>query len=225
MLTSEKCNLKVLIFIFFWKNWDNSASWILSLPWPLSESHIPHFSNASQWHHFHLLLDSIIQHLYTKAAAGCVFFLLLDSHPFPVRVAFHNTFYLLTMFYQEVWRECTALSNIIVFPEAKPKPPSLCDVLGKPIRFIQKIFVCFYSQVRHCVDWSSHISLTQRSLFLAFASNLFPFSHFVLLHILGKGFLIEGLAGPSCQLSTCGFNYRIGGRWNCEPAHSMASIS
>lgn len=46
------------------------------------------------------------------------------------------------MFYQEVWGESTALSNIIVFPEAtKPKPPSLCDVLGKPIRFIEQIFV------------------------------------------------------------------------------------
>lgn len=42
------------------------------------------------------------------------------------------------MFYQEVWGECTALSN----PEAtKPKPPSLCDVLGKPIRSIEQIFV------------------------------------------------------------------------------------
>lgn len=40
------------------------------------------------------------------------------------------------------------------------------------------------------------MSLTQRSLFLAVASNLFPFSGFVLLHILGKGLVIKELAGP-----------------------------
>lgn len=79
-----------------------------------------------------------------KSAAGCVFSLLLALNLFPCPRSFFKTlfFNLPSMFYQEVWEECTSLINIIVFPEAsKPKPPYLCDVLGKPIRFIERIFV------------------------------------------------------------------------------------
>lgn len=37
---------------------------------------------------------------------------------------------------------------------------------------------------------------------------------FVLLHFFGKGFVIKEFVGPSCQLSTFGFNYKTDGGEN-----------
>lgn len=71
------------------------------------------------------------------------FFVLLTSHRYSLHQAFQNTFFFSpSMFYQAVLEECTALLNIIVSPErAKATSPSLCNVLGKPLRFIaQNIF-------------------------------------------------------------------------------------
>lgn len=121
------------------------------------------------------------------------------------------------MFYQEVWGQCTALSNIIVFPEAtKPMAPSLCDVLGKPIRFTEQIFVPLAFIPKSdtvLLEADTHTADSEISVF-SFCFKFVPFFRLfaVTVHILGKGFVIKGLAGPSCQLSTCGFNYRIDGR-------------
>lgn len=165
---SETFDLKALNFILFWKNWHKSASWILWLPWLLCESNIPRFSNASQWHHFHLLLDSIIRHQYTKVQLDAVgvFLYSSTSHRYSLHQAFQNTFFFFppSMFYQAVLEECTALLNIIVSPErAKATSPSLCNVLGKPIRFIAQNIFPFVLQRSQ----TPAVSLSQRSLFLS----------------------------------------------------------
>lgn len=145
---SETLDLKALNSILFWKDWDSSAFWILSLPWLLCESHIPHYSNASQWHHFHQLLDSIIQHQYTKVQLDAIFFfstLSIASLLCPPSFSKHPP---PSMFYQAVLEECTALLNIIVSPG--PKSPSSCDV-----SFIAQISspLLFSSEVRRLLCW------------------------------------------------------------------------
>lgn len=76
----------------------------------------------------------------------------------------HFFFFSPSMFYQAVLEECTALLNIIVSPErAKATSPSLCNVLGKPIRFIAQNIFPFALQRSQ----TPAVSLSQRSLFLS----------------------------------------------------------
>lgn len=197
---SETFNLKALNFILFWKNGDNSASWTVSLPWLLCESHIPHFRiHPSGIISIYFWTQSFSNS--TRKCSWMQFFLLflysLHCIVTPPTLIFPS------MFYQAVLEECTALLNILVAPEStNPKSP-LYDFLGKPIR----------RRTPAVLIWAATSHWVRDLCFYACALNLFIHGLCAVTY-LGKGFVIKEFAGPSCQLSTLGFNYRTDGGEN-----------
>lgn len=134
---SETFDLKALSFISFWKDWNNSASWILTLSWLLHESQIPMLPSGI---FFICFWTQSFSTSTQKCSWMLFYFCTLNVTLLLCPPSFSKHFFPPSMFYQAALEESTALLTIIVSPErAKPKSFSLHDVLGKLIRFIAQI--------------------------------------------------------------------------------------